>query len=133
LALIDSSIIIAAERGRLDLEAQLGARLGEWLGVAAVTVSELYAGVLAPGRPELKRRASEAVIDKILASMEIVPFDAAIARIHAGLYAELRAKGATVGLHDLQIAATAIARGQLVATRDLRSFPRIPGLKYEEW
>jgi predicted nucleic acid-binding protein len=38
-----------------------------------------------------------------------------------------------VGAHDLLIGATALATGGRVATRDLRSFPRIPGLDLVEW
>jgi predicted nucleic acid-binding protein len=38
-----------------------------------------------------------------------------------------------VGVHDLIIAATAIAAGFRVATRDERSFPRIPGLATVVW
>ena len=31
------------------------------------------------------------------------------------------------------IAATALANGHEVVTRDLRSFPRVPGLKWVKW
>jgi predicted nucleic acid-binding protein len=37
-------------------------------------------------------------------------------------------EGASVGSHDLLIGATAIALGYRVATRDRRSFGKIPGL-----
>jgi hypothetical protein len=52
-ALIDTSIFAAVERGKLDLKAELGGRPGEWLGMAAITASELLAGVGWPGRPRL--------------------------------------------------------------------------------
>jgi predicted nucleic acid-binding protein len=38
-----------------------------------------------------------------------------------------------VGPHDLIIAATALARGYEVATRDERSFPKIPSLSLLRW
>jgi predicted nucleic acid-binding protein len=53
--------------------------------------------------------------------------------VHARLSAELAAKGSPVGAHDLLIAATALAMGYDVATRDDRSFPRIPGLQVLHW
>jgi predicted nucleic acid-binding protein len=56
-----------------------------------------------------------------------------IARVHARLSADLAARGSPVGAHDLMIAATAIAVGYDVATRDERSFPRIPGLTVLRW
>jgi predicted nucleic acid-binding protein len=38
-----------------------------------------------------------------------------------------------VGAHDLIIAATAVALGFAVATRDRRSFPKISGLRVLYW
>ena len=55
------------------------------------------------------------------------------ARAHATLSAELRARGTPVGAHDLLIAATAVPIDYQVATRDLRSFPRIRGLRVLRW
>lgn len=132
-ALIDTSVFAAAERGQLDLKATLGGRLGEWFGMAAITASELLAGVAWPGRPEAQRKASEAFVEGVLASMPIVAFDLAIARAHALLYADLKAKKVKILEHDLQIAVTALVLGHPVATRDERSFPRVPGLKVERW
>jgi predicted nucleic acid-binding protein len=65
--------------------------------------------------------------------MPVLPFDLVVARIHAGLWAQLAAKGTAVGVHDLLIAATAIAAGYRVVTRDGRSFPKIPGLSTASW
>jgi predicted nucleic acid-binding protein len=61
--------------------------------------------------------------------LPVFPFDLVTARIHATLWASLAAKGASVGSHDLLIGATAIALGYRVATRDRRSFGKIPGLE----
>jgi predicted nucleic acid-binding protein len=56
-----------------------------------------------------------------------------VARTHARLSAELAAKGSPVGAHDLLTAATALAVGYDVATRDERNFPKIPGLRVLRW
>jgi tRNA(fMet)-specific endonuclease VapC len=53
--------------------------------------------------------------------------------VHASLSAELRARGQTVGAYDLMIAATAVFLDYDVATRDLRSFPKIKGLGVQQW
>jgi predicted nucleic acid-binding protein len=45
----------------------------------------------------------------------------------------LSAAGNRLAVEDLMIAATALAKGHEVVTRDLRSFPRVPGLKWIEW
>ncbi|AUX31792.1 uncharacterized protein SOCE836_039240 [Sorangium cellulosum] len=52
-----------------------------------------------------------------------------------GLYnsAESYLQASPVGAHDLLIAATALAVGYDVVTRDDRSFPRIPGLRLLRW
>ena len=63
----------------------------------------------------------------------MLPFDLVVARIHASLWAQLGARGVNVGAHDMLIGATAIAAGYNVATRDARSFPKIPGLSVLMW
>lgn len=131
--MIDTSVFAAAERGKIDLKATMGGRLGQWFGMAAITASELLTSTHWTGRTPVQRKTSEQYVEGLLGSFPVVPFDVAIARQHARLYAELKANGAMVGLHDLQIAATALVLGQPVATRDERSFPRIPGLTVERW
>jgi tRNA(fMet)-specific endonuclease VapC len=52
-----------------------------------------------------------------------------VARVHAEVWAELEQDGESVGAHDLWIAATALAHGFGVATRNRRDFERIAGLR----
>jgi tRNA(fMet)-specific endonuclease VapC len=61
--------------------------------------------------------------------MTVLAFDLTVARVHSAVSAELDRTGRRVGAHDLMIAATAMARDYHVATRDLRSFPKIQGLE----
>lgn len=126
--LIDSSVLIAAERRALDLDAAMAAHGDEPVGIAAITASELLHGVqrAATAAQRLRR---ETFVERLLAVLPVFPFDLVTARLHASLWASLAAKGATVGAHDLLIGATAIAAGYRVATRDRRSFGRIPGLE----
>jgi predicted nucleic acid-binding protein len=62
-----------------------------------------------------------------------IPFDLRIARVHARLDAEFAAAGTPVGDADLMIAATAVWLDYRIATRDLRSFPKIRGLHVVRW
>lgn len=130
--LIDSSSLIAAERGELDLEAALGGALDEDVAIAAVTASELLHGVhrLKGG---VKQAKAERFVERLLDRVPVIAFDLEAARVHARLGAELAAKGAAVGAHDLIIASTAVAIDFAVATRDVRSFPRISGLTLHRW
>lgn len=129
--LIDSSVLVAAERGQLDLDALLTGRGDDQVAIAAITASELLHGV-----HRLKgaaRARSEVLLERLLAVLPVVNFDLHAARVHATLGADLSAKGMPVGAHDLMIAATAVLLDYAVATRDLRSFPRIRGLRVLRW
>ncbi len=130
--LINSSVIIEARRGRLDLEAVAARAPDSLLAISAITASELLLG-LHLLRDGGKKARAEAFVEAVLADLPLLPFDLLCARAHAALGAELRRKGTMVGAHDLLIAATAIARGFSVATCDERSFPRISGLDVERF
>jgi predicted nucleic acid-binding protein len=127
-ALLDSSILIAAERGDLELD-RLAESYGETdLALAAISASELLHGVHRLRSSARKIRA-ETWVEGVLSAIPVLPFDLACARAHARLGAQLVRKGTTIGAHDLAIGASALAWGYAVITRDKRSFPRIPDLK----
>lgn len=108
--LIDSSVLIAAERQRLDLDAALEARGDEAVAIAAVTASELLHGVhRATSTPQRQRR--QAFVETLLSRLPVLPFDLVTARVHAALWAQLSARGVNLGAHDLLIGATALRRG----------------------
>jgi predicted nucleic acid-binding protein len=131
VALIDTSIFIAVERGQLQWE-QIQQENLDATALAAITASELLHGVHR-ARTQADRTKREAFVERILAGMPILSFDATTARIHARVWASLASKGIVVGAHDLLIAATAIATGSCVATRDQKGFGKIPGLKLLLW
>jgi tRNA(fMet)-specific endonuclease VapC len=126
--LIDSSVLIAAVRLTLDLDAALDAHSHEPVGIAAITASELLHGVEGAATAAQRRRR-EAFVERLLSMLPVFPFDLGTARIHSAIWAGLASKGATIGSHDLLIGATAIALGYRVTTRDRRSFAKIPGLE----
>ena len=126
--LIDSSVLIAAERRTLDLDAAIEADGEEGVAIAAITASELLHGVERATNPAQRQRRA-AFVETLLAALPILPFDLVTARIHASLWATLASKGKSVGPHDLRIGATAIAAGYRVVTRDRRGFERILGLE----
>jgi predicted nucleic acid-binding protein len=130
--LIDSSVLIAWERNQLDLEARLGELADEEFAISAITASELLHGVHRAA-PAARRSQREAFVESLMARLPVFSFDLVAARIHARLGAELAQNGTPVGAHDLLIAATAMARGFGVASRDVRSFPRIAGLALQRW
>ncbi len=78
--MIDSSILIAAGRGALDLRKSLGEG-GEEIALSAITASELLHGVHRATRIQRGRR--EAFVEQLLASIPVLPFDLLAARVHA--------------------------------------------------
>ena len=130
--LIDTSVLIAAERGELDLDALLAAHGDDAVAISAVTASELMHGIHR-AKTAVGRARTEVLVERLIGLMPVIPFDLDVARVHARLSAELAAKGTPVGAHDLMIAATAVAQGYVVATRDKRSFPKIKGLALQIW
>jgi|SRR5579872_3276706 len=126
--LVDSSLVIAAERGAFDIEAFVRRDSREALALSAVGAAELFHG-LHRARNTAQRVRREAFLNVILEMMPVLPFDLPEARVFADLWARLLRAGSQVGERDLMIAATALARGYRVATLDTRSFPRVPGLE----
>ena len=125
-------MLIAAQRGDVDLGALLAKQGAFNVATATICVSELLHG---PHRMTnaMARARAERSAEMVLTGLSIVSFDIEIARLHARLGADLAAKGTQVGAHDLIIAATALSLDYRVATRDRRSFPKIPGLDVVYW
>jgi len=126
-ALIDASVLIAAERGQVDL-----GRFAEQHGQTDLALTSISASELLHGLHRLRSSArkvrAEAWVEGILAALPILPFDLACARAHARLGTDLARTGSTIGAHDLIIGASALAWGYSVIMRDRRSFPEIPDL-----
>jgi len=128
--LIDTSVLIPVERGELDLRDVADA--DEPLAIAAITASELLFGLHA-AKDIVRRTRIERSVERMIGALDVIPFSLDVARLHAQLSADLEARGARVGAHDLMIAATAIWLDYRIATRDVRSFPRIKGLDVVRW
>jgi tRNA(fMet)-specific endonuclease VapC len=92
-----------------------------------ITVSELLHGIHRASGPVKARR--RAFVEALLAGAEAVPITTPVARVHAELWADLVRRGAVIGQHDLWIAATALAHGFGVVTRDREDFRRVMGLR----
>jgi tRNA(fMet)-specific endonuclease VapC len=94
--------------------------------IAAVTAAELLVGIeLASKR---HRSPREAFVELVLQTIPIEPFDLEVAREHARLLAWTRGSGQPRGAHDLIIAATAVARGRIVVSGDVRGFEGLPAV-----
>jgi tRNA(fMet)-specific endonuclease VapC len=130
--LIDASILIEAERGRLGLEAHVTHHGEDEAFLSVITASELLHGVHRATQADVRARRS-AFVEGVLERFPLLAIDRVCARAHAQLWAELRRAGTLIGPHDLWLAATCIAHGLTLVTGNVREFARVPGLELEVW
>ena len=130
--LIDASVLIDYERGRLQLDEKLAVRDDEEFFLSAVTASELLHGVHRARDASMRARRS-AMVELVLDRFPLLPIDLPTARIHAQLGAELASSGMMIGPNDLWLAAAALAHGLSLVTGNVREFGRVSGLVVERW
>ena len=125
--ILDTGTLIAIERGRLDVDAVLGA---DDAAIASVTAMELLVGV---ERADEAHRAARSVrVEAVLASLPIEDHTLAVARIHARLAVEAISKGTKRSAYDLMIAATAAASNRVLLTTDAKAdFNELTGVRSE--
>ena len=127
--IIDTNVFIDAENGRLELGA-IPVLQTEPVFIAAITVSEMLAGVkLAKTPEEYMHRHTYA--ESILNSIPVLDFDTEIARTYAELYAQIlgQQRRSNLNVHDLQIAATALVQGYSILTTNVDDFKGVPGVR----
>jgi tRNA(fMet)-specific endonuclease VapC len=97
---------------------------------SAVCVTELHYGTRRrPGADAFWERIAREVLSRV----RVLSFGEEEAVRAGDLLAELEAAGQPIGIEDVQIGATALAHSLTVATRNLRHFRRLPGLRVESW
>jgi predicted nucleic acid-binding protein len=121
--MIDTSVVIELEEvGALDLPAELA--------VSAVTLAELAAGPHATADPAERARRQDR-LQRVEATFDPVPVDAAVARAYGRVYAEVAGGGRKARGRralDLLIAATALAAGLPLYTRNPEDFREVGSL-----
>lgn len=126
---IDTNVFIDAENGRLDLNSlDSFSDYGDTY-IAAITVSELLAGVHLAKTADVRIQRS-AFVEGIIAKIPVLEFNEEVARSYAELYAHFlkpRARAST-NVHDLLIAATCIAHGFSILTSNAADYKKVPGL-----
>ena len=130
--LIDASILIEAERGRINLEEKIQGREQDPFYLSVITVSEMLHGVHRAQNPAIRARRS-AFVEGVLSQFPLLDIDLATARLHAETWAALAVQGQIIGPHDLWLAATCLAHGLTIAIANVREFERVPGLAVESW
>lgn len=128
--ILDTSVLIEAERGRLNIDRLISGRESESFGLSIISVAELLHGVHRADS-ENRHLKRSAFVEKTIELFPIYPLDLNIARVYARLWSTLLKKGLKIGAHDLIIGATAISLGFSIATFNVRHFKKVEGLKLE--
>lgn len=125
--ILDTSVLVAGERGALDPETVLPG--GQDVSVPAVAIAEFMAGVHLQPDPG-RRSAAKGFLDLVLAALPVIDYTASTAEHHSLLLAHTRTTGRRRGAHDLIIAATARATDRTIITTDGRArFDELPGVR----
>ena len=123
--LVDANVLSEATRRQPDANvlAWLERHDAE-LHVSTLTLAEIVKGIhlLAQGK---KRRDLEAWFEELVASFagRVLPVDESVARAWGAFYAKHQRQGRLLSSFDSLLAATALAHGLTLATRNAVDFP----------
>jgi tRNA(fMet)-specific endonuclease VapC len=125
--ILDTGVLIAIERGKLDVDAALGV---DDACIATITAMELLVGV---ERADDARKVTRAAhVEALLSSLPIETYDLKVARVHARLAVEAMTTGRPRSAHDMMIAATAAATNRILLTTDAKAgFDQLTGVRSE--
>jgi tRNA(fMet)-specific endonuclease VapC len=130
--ILDSSVVIDAERQHLNVAQflkQVIQKIGDTeAALCSITVAELVHGIYRADT-SARRERRRVFLDELKAAVPVYPITDSIAELVGKIGAESSATGVTIPFDDLLIGACALERGYAVATRNVRHFQKIPGLK----
>ncbi|HEV2425863.1 MAG TPA: PIN domain-containing protein [Terriglobia bacterium] len=84
LLLVDTSVLVALERGKLSPEVLAKGQPGARLAISAITASELLHAWHRARTPS-QRGARERFLLALFSELAILAFDLPVARVHAGV------------------------------------------------
>ncbi len=115
--LVDTDVMVDYLRGVSMAEAFL-LRYADRLTISSIVVAELYAGT----------KENQEDLDNIISGFTVIPVTAPIARL-GGLLRQKYGPSHGVSLPDALVAATAEVHNAELATRNVRHYPMIKGLR----
>lgn len=126
---LDTNTLIYFFKGMGNVAPKLLAKAPGDVLLPAVVLYELETGI-AKSQAPAKRREQ---LNELLKVIQIIPFEVKAARIAADIRADLEHQGCMIGPLNNLIAASALASGAILVTRNTSEFCRISGLIVEDW
>jgi tRNA(fMet)-specific endonuclease VapC len=125
--LIDSDRVADYLKGHPEAVILLNQLWPDGIAISIITYAEVYEGIYY-GRDAAR---NEAIFDRFVRGVRVLPITRGVAQEFARLRGHLRARGQIIPQPDLFIAATAIQYNLLLVTRNLRHFTsdRFPSLR----
>ena len=134
--ILDSSVLIAAERGGqtvADLLEQILSVSGDQeAAIASVGLVELAHGIYRANTPARRTRREE-FVKELLRDVVVYPLTQQTALLAGQIDGEQQAKAITIPFQDLLIGATALQLGYAVVTGNPRHFRMIPNLNVRQF
>lgn len=127
--LLDTNTCIAVMRGGVEVCRRMADRNPDDCGVSVVTIYELLTGVARCKDPVAERRK----VELFLAPLHHLPFDRSASEEAAKIRSALERQGLMIGPYDVLLAGQTLALDVVMASRNLREFQRVPGLRVESW
>jgi tRNA(fMet)-specific endonuclease VapC len=124
IVLLDTSLCIEILRGHPPPDVWKSYRFC----ISTVIEAELWAGMYHSGG-----KAEQLKLQRLFASVEILPFDRKAAEATGKILGTLTKAGQKIGDFDSQIAGHALAINALLATKNSKHFKRVEGLRILEW
>lgn len=128
--LIDTDILSFYFRGDVGLRNKLDQYLAKFnqINISIITYYEILAGL---NFKEAKKQLQQ--FEEFATSNSIIHLTEESARISAGIYADLRKSGVTIGSSDLLIAGIAIENDLILITNNEKHYTPIRNLRVENW
>ena len=126
---VDTNTLIYFFKGLGGVAQRLLQTAPKDIGVPTIVLYELEVGLAKANAPEKRRQQ----LNNLMETVQVIPFGEAEARQAAIIRANLEDLGQPIAPYDVLIAATAVANGATLVTRNQRGFSRIDGLSLTNW
>jgi tRNA(fMet)-specific endonuclease VapC len=128
--LLDTCVLSDFARGEAGTLRRLKSASPAEIAVSAVTVMEVEYGL---ARVPARAGKLGPVMRAFLGAVAVLPYATEDAQASASLRAALEKRGRPIGAYDILIAGSALARGLVLVTSNVREFERVSGLRVENW